>query len=240
MRVFVCASALALLAMSNSAWASCYNDAEAVAARVRVMQTDFMVAALSCDHRGMPEVRQRYTSFVKQYSGEMAIHARALIAYFQRTGGARALDTFVTSLANDMALRAGSTPNYCKDMLGKMDRGLTTKTSLATLAPAVGYDQSRGPGDCGKAAPVMVKDVIKIKETAKTQPSAPVPAPVVVPAAAPIVVKDAPKIKEAAKFEPPPSVTGPAPTSAPAPVENAPIEHDMGAGPDATRTGFAP
>lgn len=232
MRVIVCASALALLAISTPAWASCYNDAEAAAARVRVMQTDFMVAALSCDHRGVPEVRQRYTAFVKQYSGEMAVHGRALISYFQRAGGSRALDSFITSLANEMALGAGRSASYCKEILGKIDRSLTTKTSLATLAPAVGYSQSRGPGDCAKTAPIVVKDVIKTKDDAHSK----VPAPT--PVVAPVMAKDMPKPKEAGKIAPTPAVTAP---QAPAASDsNEPPQQDLGAGPDATRTGFAP
>ena len=256
MRAFLCATAVALVAVSSPAWANCYSDAEATAARVRVMQTDFMVAALSCDTQGVPEVRQRYTILVKQYAGEMAVHGRALIAYFQRYGGSRALDTFVTSLANELALSASTTPGYCRAMLVKMDRGLTGKVTLASLAPAVGYERSRGPGDCGKAAPVTVNVVIKkddavapVKQAAPIPPPAPVAsAPIVAPpvalpaakapAAAPVVTA-APA--PAAKAVPVPPVvvtdTGKADTTLTTIGEP---KQDLGEAPDASRTGFAP
>jgi hypothetical protein len=230
MRAFVCATAVALVAISSPAWANCYNDAEAAAARVRVMQTDFMVAALSCDTQGVPEVRQRYTSFVKQYAGEMAVHGRALIAYFQRTGGSRALDTYVTSLANELALGASNTPGYCRAMLAKMDRGLATKSTLASLAPAIGYIQSRGPGDCGKAAPVTVNAVIKKDDvTAPVKQAAPVPPPTPVvsaPPAAPVPV--------------PPVVVTDTGTPDSALTTIGEPKTDLGEAADASRTSFAP
>ncbi|MGE5600636.1 MAG: hypothetical protein ACM3X2_03805 [Pseudomonadota bacterium] len=76
----------------------CASDRDLAALNARVLQTELMVAALSCDER------QRYNTFVTTYQQVLAERGQALKALFKRTKGAQAntvLNAFITKLAND-------------------------------------------------------------------------------------------------------------------------------------------
>lgn len=88
------------------------HDAEAFQARdaketdavnVRILQSEMMVAALSCN------MRNSYNTMVVRYQGELVAHGRVLKAMFRRDHGNSAqkeLDGFVTQLANDASIRS--------------------------------------------------------------------------------------------------------------------------------------
>lgn len=77
----------------------CANTKERMALDTRVLQTELMVAALSCGQR------DEYNAFVNTYSDELKQQGAALQQYFNRVyGGKQAsttLNAFVTKLAND-------------------------------------------------------------------------------------------------------------------------------------------
>ncbi|MGF1641523.1 MAG: hypothetical protein ACFCUO_11300 [Rhodospirillales bacterium] len=90
---------------------SCVNQKDLAALNARVLQTELMVAALTCGERA------RYNAFVMGFRGELGKHGHALRSLFNRLHGARGtneLNGFVTRLANDashssIAIR----PEYC-------------------------------------------------------------------------------------------------------------------------------
>jgi hypothetical protein len=89
----------------------CVSDRDLAALNARVLQTELMVAALSCDER------QRYNTFVNTYQEVLADRGQALKALFNRTQGARAntrLNAFITKLANDASQQVRSKGDeYC-------------------------------------------------------------------------------------------------------------------------------
>lgn len=103
------AMALALAAASvvnstGSAQAFQPRDSrETDAVNVRILQSEMMVAALTCN------MRNRYNTVVVRYQGELVSHGRVLKKMFRRDHGQRAqkeLDGFVTQLANDASIRS--------------------------------------------------------------------------------------------------------------------------------------
>ncbi|MBK8175915.1 MAG: hypothetical protein IPK66_11800 [Rhodospirillales bacterium] len=76
----------------------CATDGDLAALNVRVLQTEMMVAALSCGER------QRYNTFVTDYQTVLTQRGRALQTMFVKTHGNKAeprLNAFITKLAND-------------------------------------------------------------------------------------------------------------------------------------------
>lgn len=84
---------------------------ERTAIRVRVLQSDMMVAALSCD------LRPQYNDAVRRFQAELVLHGRHLRGYFTRAHGKRGqreLDRFVTALANQASSRSiAQGSRYC-------------------------------------------------------------------------------------------------------------------------------
>ena len=95
-----------------AAAAACASSRDMAALNTRVLQTELMVAALTCGHR------ENYNSFATQFQQTLVKHGKNLRAMFRRTYGGLAnkkLNSFVTRLANDasqrsMTLRQG----YCE------------------------------------------------------------------------------------------------------------------------------
>ena len=103
LRVAAIATACAMLAQPSFAGGKaktpfCASDRDLAALNARVLQTELMVAALSCGER------QRYNTFVTTYQSVLVDRGQALQAMFRRAHGARAvpaLNAFVTKMAND-------------------------------------------------------------------------------------------------------------------------------------------
>lgn len=86
---------------------------------VRVMQTELMVAALSC--RAVPgrDFTGQYNAFVKSHGDRLVGHGKVLTAYFKDRYGAndfrRQLDAFITALANDASRRSMNSATFCDE-----------------------------------------------------------------------------------------------------------------------------
>ena len=83
--------------------ATCASEREQLALQTRVLQSDLMVAALSCQHK------ESYNTFVRRFTDQLVAHGRELRGYFQRVYGSRGerqLNQFVTRLANDSSQRS--------------------------------------------------------------------------------------------------------------------------------------
>ncbi len=95
------------LLTADSAWAApCTGPVEQSALNTRALQTELMVAALSCGNKF------HYNAFVRKYQGDLVKHGRSLQSLFQRKHGAagrKNLNTFVTRLANEASHRSSIT-----------------------------------------------------------------------------------------------------------------------------------
>lgn len=96
----------------------CATPKERTAMRVRVMQTELMVAALSC--RAVPgrDFTGQYNSFIQRHGEKLVTHGRVLQSYFQHRYGEefrKKLDSFITALANDASRRSMNSTTFCDE-----------------------------------------------------------------------------------------------------------------------------
>ncbi|HEU0069734.1 MAG TPA: hypothetical protein VFS04_00435 [Alphaproteobacteria bacterium] len=110
------------VATPASAQSAPANGREQAAFDVRFLQTEFMVAALSC---GRPDYQQFYNTFVTRFGAPLKRHADVLKAHFTREygkQGANKLDSFATKLANEASLRSMQQVTFCQDTGLVMER----------------------------------------------------------------------------------------------------------------------
>jgi hypothetical protein len=100
---------------------ACANEREMAALDARVVQTELMVAALSC------EEAPRYNQFASSYQDVLRDRGGDLRAFFQRTMGSRGItrmDSLVTQLANDASkqsqMRADTYCQFAGDLFEKV------------------------------------------------------------------------------------------------------------------------
>jgi hypothetical protein len=99
----------------------CANDRDMAALNARVVQTELMVAALSCAET------PRYNQFATSYQDVLAARGGDLRAFFTRTMGRRGItrmDSLVTQLANDASkqsqMRADTYCQFAGDLFEKV------------------------------------------------------------------------------------------------------------------------
>ena len=91
------------MASSPAMAAACVTQKEDISLQTRTLQTELMVAALSCNEAA------RYNAFVKAYRPQLMESHSDISNYFKRTStGSAKKDTnaFMTHLANDASLRS--------------------------------------------------------------------------------------------------------------------------------------
>lgn len=110
-----CALFLSVIFISTSATAyPCAKSEEMDAIRVRALQTELMMAGLSCN------AKNHYNGFVKNNRSELKHYAKSLRSYFERNFSNNAqseMDEFITKLANDSSkrsLRSGA-KSFCSN-----------------------------------------------------------------------------------------------------------------------------
>ena len=99
------------------------QEKEAIA--FRHLQTELMVAALSC---GRETYRSKYNTFVLRYRPALQRNGRTLRTIFKRNygnGGKRRLDRYVTRLANEASVRSMQRDEFCEVAGRKLDAVLT-------------------------------------------------------------------------------------------------------------------
>lgn len=116
----------ACLTSANAVMAACAEPAERTAFEVRRLQTELMVAALSCD------LRPEYNAFVRKFGTDLNRGSRDMRSYFRRAHGGAAesrLTTHLTAMANEAALQL-VTPGaaFC-------ERALRAYRTIAELPP---------------------------------------------------------------------------------------------------------
>lgn len=99
----VAGTVFAMVAVSPVQAATCASIREEAALQARMLQTELMVAALSCDHRA------DYNAFVKRFNAELVQRGTTLKSYFSRAhgrSGANQLNLFITRIANEISTRS--------------------------------------------------------------------------------------------------------------------------------------
>ncbi|MBI3453793.1 MAG: hypothetical protein HY057_13360 [Rhodospirillales bacterium] len=105
------------VATLGEAQARCLTKDERTAFQMRTLQTEMMVAALSCRNVPDRDFRPYYNSFVRKHGEWLASHSRVLQRYFQQQYGANGrynMDKFTTALANETSQRSMADPAYCE------------------------------------------------------------------------------------------------------------------------------
>jgi hypothetical protein len=112
---------------------------EREAVSFRLLQTELMVAALSC---GREDYRSQYNTFVLRFRPALRTNGRALRAIFKRTYGRRGkrrLDAYVTRLANEASVRSMQNDAFCESAGRKFNavlRARRTETARGLLKQA--------------------------------------------------------------------------------------------------------
>lgn len=102
----------------------------------RLLQTELMVAALSC---GRQDYRSKYNTFVIRFRPALRSNGRTLRAIFKRTygrHGKRRLEAYVTRLANEASVRSLERAGFCATAGRKLDallRARHTETARGLL-----------------------------------------------------------------------------------------------------------
>lgn len=113
-------------------------NAEVVAKAVRTLQSDLMVAALSCGSK------DPYNRFIQTYNPHLSAQGELLKTYFRnrhKSGHRKALNSYVTTLANQGAIRMAVTgQRFCERadvMHSHLGKGTTDeRLKVAALAYA--------------------------------------------------------------------------------------------------------
>jgi hypothetical protein len=119
LRSLLAGTALAALFGAGVAFAqqgaNCLTADEATAIKARMLQTELMIATLSC--RRAVDHQSDYNAFVDRHSVELRRFNQVIQQHFGRTGGnpQRRYDTFTTALANDASNRSLASPNFCDE-----------------------------------------------------------------------------------------------------------------------------
>ena len=110
------------------------------AMQVRMLQTELMVAALSCEAKG------QYNAFVRKFSGQLAENGRQLRDHFNKTYGSKAgtrLDAFVTHLANTAsAISIRNSQTFCPNLRAIFRKALDEPDSRLS---ALAAERARAP-----------------------------------------------------------------------------------------------
>lgn len=138
-----CAAVLAVVTPANTAQAlEISNPIERMAVRARVVQSEMMVAALSCG------LRSQYNAVVIEFESELVSHGKVLRSMFRRqhgAGGQKALDRFITQLANDASMRSNrARSGYCESAKRSFSDVLSRRVRLVDSGVRAIQEAARG------------------------------------------------------------------------------------------------
>lgn len=150
------AGVTAVVAASGAQAASCTPTDPKVetAFQVRALQTELMVAALSCRARG------DYNSFVRKFEAPLVANGKNLRAYFRETfagNGDRRLDSYITRIANQASSkRISMGADYCDQAMASFQKVLTMEADeLEAYARSRAGEQERETLRCAESLEEM-------------------------------------------------------------------------------------
>jgi hypothetical protein len=111
-------AAVAWTAIGPALAAPCFQRPEVESKQVRLLQTELMVAALTCRYQSALGFEQKYNGFVRKFDKRLSHHIGVLRTHFKREYGAgfeRQYDRFSTDLANQVSQRTQGGGAYCAD-----------------------------------------------------------------------------------------------------------------------------
>ncbi len=129
--------------------AACTNPSENAAVQVRILQSELMVAALSC------RAKPKYNAFVNKFEPVLVQSGRTLVAMFQRDHPYRSaaeLNRFITRLANGASAQSISYgASYCVVAYSLFDAVLSLRPSdlVEFTARRAHTGQRYVPASCG-------------------------------------------------------------------------------------------
>jgi len=127
--------------------AICYNDADLVIIRGRMLQQEMAVATLQCQNPGGGRALEAaYTRFLSKFTADLSVNARGL----QQLAGRKRfnVDVVVTEFANRTAQRAPVDREFCSRGQRTLEWALDAKvTTLAQVPPPydLGPDMNMHP-----------------------------------------------------------------------------------------------
>lgn len=133
---------------------SCIQPTEKAAFDVRALQSQMMVVALTCKHEDV------YNEFVKRYNTQLHGAYKTIDASYRRAGGQKALDSYITSLANVQSqegIRMGS--RFCQNSADLIKTALEAPndvTALSRLAIANNLSNPHGRSECATTTTAAV------------------------------------------------------------------------------------
>jgi hypothetical protein len=121
------------------------------ARQVRLLQTELMVAALTCRSNAKLDLDSKYGTFARRFSPELKRHADALKEEFK--GNATRMDKYVTGIANASSDVSLSNAAYCDQVGSLFDAVLSVKPGAlhsfaAERAPSFAAAQAAGVAGC--------------------------------------------------------------------------------------------
>ena len=152
---------------------ACVKGADETALQTRTVQTDLMVAALSCS------ASSRYNDFVKgNQAALMAAHTQLTSFFTKKRGGQKAMNAFITKLANDASRRSvGDIARFCQETGWLYDAILSPQRGdLSTFMRPLLVAQRHGYTPCEPRASYVVMGPNGPSEVAAATPSIAAPA----------------------------------------------------------------
>lgn len=138
----------ALLGVSPSfAQSQCLQPAERNAVAVKTLQTDLLVAMISCRNvPGLEGFVGHYNNWTSRNQVRLDSNTRVLRDYFRRAyggqGGAR-YDSFATALMNEASRQSNTRPSFCRDSVQVFQWAMGVEPAQIEPA-AVTFAESRG------------------------------------------------------------------------------------------------
>lgn len=128
---------------------ACAGSSELAALQSRVLLSDLMVSALSCNEQ------PRYNAFVTKYKSDLGKQGAMLQEFFRKAygrAGRTHMNRFVTDLANNSSnYSLEHIGLYCQETGKEFDELLTSqRASLTTYAASQPYANIHGVAPCGK------------------------------------------------------------------------------------------
>lgn len=147
------AGVAALLLAPTIASAACVQPAEKTGFDIRALQSQLMVAALSCGQQ------DDYNTFVRKFQSDLGVAFRSVAGHFRRTAGAqhqRQLDSYITNLANgqsQLSIARGSF--FCREQAPLFQQAIAASTpaELAQISVTREVHQALTTPMCPAAAP---------------------------------------------------------------------------------------
>jgi hypothetical protein len=112
----------------------CYNEADLVTYRARMVQQEMVVGTLQCQTRGGARAYETlYASFLGKFQGDLGSNARSLqtLSRSKRFN----VDVVVTEFANRTAQRAPTDKEFCARFKRAFDWALSSQVTSLTQVP---------------------------------------------------------------------------------------------------------